>query len=144
MELSIVHREKTCAPPNQCNKSETITNCKPWTAPLCAVNTLLDRLSSTKVSIKSSGETIPIHLFLGGFDLTPTFREVNKKSSTRYHLNLVLSDEEIRRYFKQQISPAHQVIFIKTSAEKTLAIQVNLHSSSDSRICQKRIGQKRR
>lgn len=49
------------------------------------------------------GETIPIRLFLGGFDLTPTFREVNKKFSVRYYLNLVLIDEENRRYFKQQV-----------------------------------------
>lgn len=39
------------------------------------------------------GETIPIRLFLGGFDLTPTFREVNKRFSTRYYLSLVLIDE---------------------------------------------------
>jgi hypothetical protein len=47
------------------------------------------------------GETIPIRLFLAGFELTPTFRDVNKKFSTRYYLNLVLIDEENRRYFKQ-------------------------------------------
>lgn len=41
----------------------------------------------------SIGETIPIRLFLGGFDLTPTFREVNKKYSVRYYLSLVLIDE---------------------------------------------------
>lgn len=41
----------------------------------------------------SRGETIPIRLFLGGFDLTPTFRDVNKKFSTRYYLSLVLIDE---------------------------------------------------
>lgn len=28
--------------------------------------------------------------------------DVNKKYSTRYYLNLVLIDEENRRYFKQQ------------------------------------------
>ncbi|KAG5351663.1 Vacuolar protein sorting-associated protein 26B-A [Termitomyces sp. Mn162] len=48
------------------------------------------------------GETIPIHLLLGGNDLTPTFRDVNK-FSTRCYLNLVLIDKENRRYFKQQI-----------------------------------------
>ena len=48
------------------------------------------------------GETIPIRLFLSGFELTPTYRDVNKKFSTRYYLNLVLVDEENRRYFKQQ------------------------------------------
>jgi vacuolar protein sorting-associated protein 26 len=50
-----------------------------------------------------AGETIPIRLFLGGFELTPTFRDVNKKFSVRYYLNLVLIDEENRRYFKQQV-----------------------------------------
>jgi vacuolar protein sorting-associated protein 26 len=50
----------------------------------------------------SSGEIIPIRLFLSGFELTPTFRDVNMKFSARYFLNLVLIDEENRRYFKQQ------------------------------------------
>lgn len=45
------------------------------------------------ILIAHIGETIPIRLFLGGFDLTPTFREVNKKYSTRYYLSLVLIDE---------------------------------------------------
>ena len=45
------------------------------------------------VDLDRAGETIPIRLFLGGFDLTPTFREVNKKYSTRYYLSLVLIDE---------------------------------------------------
>ena len=46
-----------------------------------------------QADIFDAGETIPIRLFLGGFDLTPTFREVNKKYSTRYYLSLVLIDE---------------------------------------------------
>ncbi|PIK57825.1 putative vacuolar protein sorting-associated protein 26B-like [Apostichopus japonicus] len=41
-------------------------------------------------------------LFLSGYELTPTMRDVNKKFSVRYYLNLVLVDEEERRYFKQQ------------------------------------------
>lgn len=49
------------------------------------------------------GESIPIRLFLAGYDLTPTMRDVNKKFSVRYFLNLVLVDEEDRRYFKQQV-----------------------------------------
>jgi len=48
------------------------------------------------------GEVIPIRLFLNGFGLSPTFRDVNKKFSVRYYLNLVLIDEDSRRYFKQQ------------------------------------------
>ena len=70
--------------PNQYNESETITK--------------FEIMDGAPVR----GETIPIRLFLGGFDLTPTFRDVNKKFSARYYLNLVLIDEENRRYFKQQ------------------------------------------
>lgn len=49
------------------------------------------------------GESIPIRLFLNGYELTPTMRDINKKFSVRYYLNLVLVDEEDRRYFKQQV-----------------------------------------
>lgn len=48
------------------------------------------------------GESIPIRLFLGAYNLTPTMRDVQKKFSCKYYLNLVLVDEEERRYFKQQ------------------------------------------
>lgn len=65
----------------------------------CEVSLAL-RLSTSQLIAFVSGETIPIRLFLGGFELTPTFRDVNKKFSTRYYLNLVLVDEENRRYFK--------------------------------------------
>ena len=84
MELSIIRRETTGSAPNQYNESETITK--------------FEIMDGAPVR----GETIPIRLFLGGFELTPTFRDVNKKFSTRYYLNLVLIDEENRRYFKQQ------------------------------------------
>ncbi len=48
------------------------------------------------------GESIPIRLYLSGFELTPTYRNIAQKYSVRYYLNLVLVDEEERRYFKQQ------------------------------------------
>lgn len=39
-------------------------------------------------------------------------RDVNKKFSVRYFLNLVLVDEEDRRYFKQQVwSHIHGILF---------------------------------
>ncbi|KEF52811.1 uncharacterized protein A1O9_11228 [Exophiala aquamarina CBS 119918] len=84
MELSIIRRETTGVAPNQYNESETLV-----------------RFEIMDGSPSRAGETIPIRLFLGGFDLTPTFREVNKKYSTRYYLSLVLIDEDARRYFKQ-------------------------------------------
>ena len=46
---------------------------------------------------------MPIRLFLGGYNLTPTLKDVDKKFSVQYYLNLVLVDEEDRRYFKQQV-----------------------------------------
>ena len=49
------------------------------------------------------GESIPIRLFLAGYDLAPTMKDVQRKFSVRYHLNLVLIDEEDRRYYKQQV-----------------------------------------
>jgi vacuolar protein sorting-associated protein 26 len=57
MELSIIRRETTGAPPNQYNESETITK--------------FEIMDGAPVR----GETIPIRLFLGGFELTPTFRD---------------------------------------------------------------------
>ena len=49
------------------------------------------------------GESIPIRLFLQGIagDLTPTYESVYNRFSVQYFLNLVLVDEEDRRYFKQ-------------------------------------------
>ena len=39
-------------------------------------------------------------------------RDVNKKFSVRYFLNLVLVDEEDRRYFKQQVwCHLHGILF---------------------------------
>lgn len=48
------------------------------------------------------GESIPIRLFLSPYQLTPTYKNINNKFSVRYFINLVLVDEEDRRYFKQQ------------------------------------------
>lgn len=50
------------------------------------------------------GELIPVRLYLKGIpaDTTPTYHAENNRFSVRYFLNLVLVDEEDRRYFKQQ------------------------------------------
>ncbi len=47
------------------------------------------------------GETVPIRLFLAPLGLTPTYRSIANAASIKYYLNLVLLDEEDRRYFKQ-------------------------------------------
>ena len=41
-------------------------------------------------------------LYLSPYETTPTYRNVHNKFSVSYMLNLVLVDEEDRRYFKQQ------------------------------------------
>jgi vacuolar protein sorting-associated protein 26 len=84
MELQIIKRETTGAGQNVFNENETLAKYE-----------IMD-------GAPVRGESIPIRLFLNGYDLTPTMRDVNKKFSVRYYLNLVLVDDEDRRYFKQQ------------------------------------------
>lgn len=88
------------------------------------------------------GEIIPIRLFLNGFDLSPTFRDVNKKFSVRYYLNLVLVDEDNRRYFKQQEITLFRrreddlallgSFIAESSTAPTMGHQVSLLSASSS------------
>jgi hypothetical protein len=47
-------------------------------------------------SLFSLGETIPIRLFLAGYELTPTMVDICKRFSVRYFLNIVLIDEDDR------------------------------------------------
>lgn len=61
------------------------------------------------------GESIPIRLFLTPYDLTPTHPNVHNKFNVKYYLNLVLVDDDDRRYFKQ-----HEIIlWRKTIDQKT-------------------------
>ena len=84
MEIQILKRESTGSGPNLYNETEVITKYE-----------IMDG-----APIKN--EIIPIRLFLEPYDLTPTFRTIHNKFSVKYYLNLVLVDEEERRYFKQQ------------------------------------------
>jgi len=84
MEVVIIKRESTGTGPNQYNESENISK--------------FEIMDGAPVR----GESIPIRLFLSPYDLTPTFKSVHNKFSVKYYLNLVLVDEEDRRYFKQQ------------------------------------------
>jgi len=84
MELAIIKRETTGSGPNTYNENEQISRYE-----------IMD-------GAPVRGESIPIRLFLSAYELTPTMKDVNKKFSVRYYLNLVLVDLEDRRYFKQQ------------------------------------------
>lgn len=74
MEISIIKRETTGSGANMYNESETITK--------------FEIMDGSPVR----GECIPVRIFLNGFELTPTFKDINKKFSVRYYLNLVLID----------------------------------------------------
>jgi len=50
----------------------------------------------------AKGEVIPIRVYMSSFDLTPSFKNIHNKYSVKYFINLILVDEEDRRYFKQQ------------------------------------------
>jgi len=84
MEVVIIKRESTGSGPNTYNESENISK--------------FEIMDGAPVR----GESIPIRCFLSPYDLTPTFKNVHNKFSVKYYLNLVLVDEEDRRYFKQQ------------------------------------------
>lgn len=84
MEVVIIKRESTGTGPNTYNESENVSK--------------FEIMDGAPVR----GESIPIRLFLSPYELTPTYKQVHNKFSVKYYLNLVLVDEEQRRYFKQQ------------------------------------------
>eukprot|EP00931_Biecheleriopsis_adriatica_P062890 TRINITY_DN3799_c0_g1_i1.p1 TRINITY_DN3799_c0_g1~~TRINITY_DN3799_c0_g1_i1.p1 ORF type:complete len:324 (+),score=68.97 TRINITY_DN3799_c0_g1_i1:64-972(+) len=86
MELNIIRRESTGSGSggNQQTDNETLTK--------------FEIMDGAPVK----DQCIPVRLYFTGFDLTPTYKNVQNKFSVRYFLNLVLVDEEDRRYFKQQ------------------------------------------
>jgi vacuolar protein sorting-associated protein 26 len=46
------------------------------------------------------GEVIPIRLYLSGYELSPSLKDISGKFSVKHFLNLILVDEDDRRYFK--------------------------------------------
>lgn len=83
VEVSLIRREIVGLPPDQVSDLETLVRYE-----------IMD-------GAPVKGETVPFRMFLNGYDLTPTHKDVNKKFSTRTYLSLVLIDEDGRRYFKQ-------------------------------------------
>ncbi|XP_037061159.1 LOW QUALITY PROTEIN: vacuolar protein sorting-associated protein 26A-like [Peromyscus leucopus] len=109
MELQPIKKEITGIGPSTTKETETIAKYK-----------IMD-------GAPVKGESIPIRLFLAGYDPTPTMRDVNKKFSVRYFLNLVLVDEEDRRYFKQQ-----EIILWRKAPEKLRKPRTNFHQRFES------------
>lgn len=80
MELSLIKRETCGTEPNQLSDSTSIR---------------YEIMDGSPVK----GETIPIRLFLGGYDLTPNMS--CNYFNVKNYLSLVIIDEDGRRYFKQ-------------------------------------------
>ncbi|KAG7389513.1 Vacuolar protein sorting-associated protein 26A [Phytophthora boehmeriae] len=84
MELAILRRESVGSGAQRHSESETVTK--------------FEIMDGAPVK----GESVPVRLYLAPYALTPTFRNVQSRFSVKYFINLVLVDEEDRRYFKQQ------------------------------------------
>merc|ERR1712137_771525 len=84
MEIPLLRRESASSGPNLYNETETLLK--------------YEIMEGAPVR----GESVPVRLFLAGVDLTPTYRNVAGKFYLKYYLNLVLVDQDDRRYFKQQ------------------------------------------
>lgn len=117
MEIDIIKRETTGTGPNVYHENDTIAKYE-----------IMD-------GAPVRGESIPIRLFLAGYELTPTMRDINKKFSVRYYLNLVLIDEEERRYFKQQVSPGRLLQTPGGPSDRTGRASFLRGSGSVSRVC---------
>lgn len=68
------------------NKSETVMISKFEIVDGCPVN----------------GDVVPIRMFLNGFSLSPTYKELNNVISIKYYLKFVVIDEDGKSFYKQQ------------------------------------------
>jgi len=84
MELSIIKMETSGSGSNIYEDKETMTKFE-----------VMD-------GCPTRGETIPVRLFLSSIDLSPSMKDVHGKFTVRWYINIVLTDEEDRRYFKKQ------------------------------------------
>ena len=82
MELSIIRRETVGSGQNAVTENEVLSK--------------FEIMDGAPVK----GEVVPIRFYLASTDLTPTYKNVNNRFNCKYVLNLVLIDEEDRRYFK--------------------------------------------
>ena len=113
MEISLMRREVTGIPPNQDHDSQTIARFE-----------IMD-------GVPVKDEVIPVRMPLAGYHLTPTFRDVHNKYSVQYFLNLILVDNDNRRYYKQSevILYRHRVPKVRSGAADR-SYKSNPHSLS--------------
>ena len=97
---------------------------------IAAQNTEPVTTTITKYEIMDGGpiknETIPIRFFLKPYDLTPTFKSINNKFSVQYFINLVLTDVEDRKYFKQ-----HEIFMFRIDKNKKPPVEAGKNFYQD-------------
>ncbi|KAF8823057.1 putative vacuolar protein sorting-associated protein 26 [Cardiosporidium cionae] len=84
MELEIIRTETAGTGSSAISESETLTK--------------FEIMDGSPIRM----ESIPVRLYIGGLDVSPTYKNIQNKFSVKYFLNLVLVDEDDRRYFKKQ------------------------------------------
>ncbi len=92
MELSIIRKEMTGVGASAFSETDTLAKFE-----------LMDGLP-----VKA--EVVPLRWYMGGIDLTPTFKTVDNKFSVKYFVNLVLIDEQERKY----VAPLPHCAFVTT------------------------------
>lgn len=87
MEIGLIKKETTFQDKNAWNENETLIK--------------FEIMDGAPVK----GEVIPIRLFFRPLNLTPSYQRTNAAFQVKYFINIVIFDEEDRRYFKQ-----HEII----------------------------------
>lgn len=100
MELAVIRREMIGANSSDTNNQGSVDATGSSVVTETQTLTRFEIMDGAPVK----GEVIPVRLYLSGIpsDLTPTYDSPNSRFAVKYYLNLVLVDEEDRRYFKQQ------------------------------------------
>jgi len=97
-----------------------------------ATSTYTDSENITKYELMDGapikGECVPIRLFLEPLALTPTYRSIRNIFSVKYYLNLVLVDEEDRRYFKQ-----NEITFWRNQEDDASEVQVSMAEQDENK-----------
>ena len=79
-------------------------------------------------------ETIPIRFFLKPYDLTPSLNNINNKFSVQYFVNIVLTDVEDRKYFKQHEIFLHRIEKIKKKKNINIIGESNVINNIEENV----------
>ena len=79
-------------------------------------------------------ETIPIRFFLKPYDLTPSLNNIHNKFSVQYFVNIVLTDVEDRKYFKQHEIFLHRIEKVKKKKNLNMIGESNVINNIEENV----------